>query len=159
MRVQNNASIFCNFQFAVLPLTASDFTKEIYDVRFYNKIIKTQQAKINNLETELSTIKLSYDPVYFYAHLAHNNELAVKFSNDPKYDVTHTHGGFEIKTNNNLNLCFKEPGLYHISYLDGYKTSSTESSISQSTTRIHNGKTFVRVLLSPLKKTLNCVSN
>ena len=127
MRVQNNARIFCNFQFAVLPLTASDFTKEIYDVRFYNKIIKAQQTKINNLETELSTIKLSYVPMYFYAHLAHNNELVVKFSNDPKHDVTYTHSGFEINTNNNSNLRFKESGLYHISYLDGYNTSSTES--------------------------------
>ena len=64
--------------------------------------------------------------MYFYAHLAHNNELAVKFSNDPKHDVTYTRSGFEINTNNNLNLRFKESGLYHISYLDGYKTSSTE---------------------------------
>ena len=52
MQTQNNVSIFCNFQFAVLPLTASDFTKEIYDVRFYNKIIKEQQTKVNNLEIE-----------------------------------------------------------------------------------------------------------
>ena len=74
MRAQNNVSIFCNFQFAVLPLTASDFTKEIYDVRFYNKIIKEQQSKISNLETELSSIKLSLDPVYYYGPSSHNNE-------------------------------------------------------------------------------------
>ena len=52
MKTQNNVSIFCNFQFAILPLTASDFTKEIYDVRYHKKIIKEQQTKINNLEIE-----------------------------------------------------------------------------------------------------------
>ena len=79
MRAQNNVSIFCNFQFAVLPLTASDFTKEIYDVRFYNKIIKEQQIRINNLEIEFSSIKLSFDPVYYYGAMEHNNTHIATF--------------------------------------------------------------------------------
>ena len=121
MRVQNNASIFCNFQFAVLPLTASDFTKEIYDVRFYNKIIKTQQTKINNLETELSTIKLSFDPVYYYGPCGHNNNSTAEFINSSQ--VSFTSGCFEI-TNNNTQLEFKKSGVYNITYIDGVRTTS-----------------------------------
>ena len=121
IKTQNNASIFCNFQFAVLPLTASDFTKEIYDVRFYNKIIKEQQIKINKLETELSSIKLSFDPVYYYGPCGHNNNSTAEFINSSQ--VSFTSGCFEI-TNNNTQLEFKKSGVYNITYIDGVRTTS-----------------------------------
>ena len=125
MKTQNNASIFCNFQFAVLPLTASDFTKEIYDVRFNNKVIKAQQTKINNLETELSTIKLSFDPVYFYGVLAHDNEPIVEFKHAALTPVMFSQGDFEFVPPNYQRLRFKKAGIYKICYLDGVKTSSS----------------------------------
>ena len=121
MRVQNNASIFCNFQFVVLPLTASNFTKEIYDVRFFNKIIKTQQTKINNLETELSTIKLSFDPVFYYGPLAHNNVPLALFKQTAQ--VKFSGADFEFDPPHHTWLRFKKSGIYNISYLDGVKTT------------------------------------
>ena len=124
MQTQNNVSIFCNFQFAVLPLTVSDFTKEIYDVRFYNKIIKAQQIKINKLETELSTIKLSFDTVYFYGKMIHNNASTAKFSwlSQVKFSGT----DFEFTPSDSYErLWFKKSGIYNISFIDGIKTSSS----------------------------------
>ena len=121
MRVQNNASIFCNFQFAVLPLTASDFTKEIYDVRFYNKIIKEQQIEINNLEIELSSIKLSFDPVYYYGAMEHNNIHIAMFKQTSQVKFS----GTEFVPPNYQRLRFKKAGIYNISFIDGVKTSGS----------------------------------
>ena len=120
MRAQNNVSIFCNFQFAVLPLTASDFTKEIYDVRFYNKIIKAQQIKINKLETELSTIKLSFDPVYYYGPLAHNNESIAKFKQTTQLQVKFSEADFEFVPPNYQRFRFK-----NICYIDGVRSNGS----------------------------------
>ena len=123
MRAQKNVSIFCNFQFAVLPLTASDFTKEIYDVRFYNKIIKAQQTKINNLEIELSSIKLSFDPVYYYGAMEHNNIHIAMFKQTSQVKFSGT--DFEFVPPNYQRLRFKKAGIYNISFIDGVKTSGS----------------------------------
>ena len=77
--------------------------------------------KINNLETELSTIKLSYDPVYYYGPCGHNNNSTAEFINSSQ--VSFTSGCFEI-TNNNTQLEFKKPGVYNITYVDGVRTTS-----------------------------------
>ena len=123
MQTQNNVSIYCNFQFAVLPLTASDFTKEIYDVRFYNKIIKEQQIKINKLETELSSIKLSFDPAYYYGPLAHNNIHIAMFKQTSQVKFSGT--DFQFVPPNYQRLRFKKAGIYNICYIDGVRTNGS----------------------------------
>ena len=123
MQTQNNVSIFCNFQFAVLPLTASDFTKEIYDVRFSNKVIKEQQTKINNIEIELSPIKLSFDPVYYYGIMEHNNASIAKFKQTAQLQVRFL--GTDFVPPNYKRLRFNKAGTYNICYNDGAKTSSS----------------------------------
>ena len=125
MKTQNNVSIFRNFQFAVLPLTASDFTKEIYDVRFYNKVIKVQQIKINKLETELSTMKSSFDPVYYYGGMDHNNASIAKFKQTTQLQVKFSGTDFEFVPPNYKRLRFNKAGIYNICYIDGAKTSSS----------------------------------
>ena len=123
MQTQNNVSIYCNFQFAVLPLTASDFTKDIYDVRFYNKIIKEQQIKINNLVIELSSIKLSFDPVFYYGAMEHNNTHIAMFKQTSQVKFSGT--DFEFIPPNYQRLRFKKAGIYNISFIDGVKTSGS----------------------------------
>ena len=125
MKTQNNVSIFCNFQFAVLPLTASDFTKEIYDVRFHNKIIKEQQTKINNVEIELSSIKVSFDPVYYYGIMEHNNASIAKFKQTTQLQVKFSGTDFEFVPPNYKRLRLIKAGIYNICYIDGAKTSNS----------------------------------
>ena len=104
MRTQNNVSIFCSFQFAVLPLMASD--EEIYDVRFYNKVIKAQQTKINNPETELSSIKLSFDQVFYcgpyhtitFQQLYLNKRHKLNSQGQASSSIIHTTTGYDSKS-------------------------------------------------------------
>ena len=121
MNTQQPVNIYYNMQFIVLPSTVNLYSKEIYDTRFYNNIIKAQQMKISRLQTELSTIKLSYDPVYYYGPCGHNNNSTAEFINSSQ--VSFTSGCFEI-TNNNTQLEFKKSGVYNITYVDGVRTTS-----------------------------------
>ena len=89
--------------------------------RFYNNIIKAQQMEISRLQTELSTIKLSYDPVYYYGPYGHDNNSTAEFVNSPQ--ASFTLGCFEI-TNNSTQLEFKKSGVYNITYIDGVRTTS-----------------------------------
>ena len=121
MNTQQPVNIYYSMQFIVLPSTVNLYSKEIYDTRFYNNIIKAQQMEISRLQTELSTIKLSYDPVYYYGPCGHNNNSTAEFINSSQ--VSFTSGCFEI-TNNNTQLEFKKSGVYNITYVDGVRTTS-----------------------------------
>ena len=121
MNTQQPVNIYYSMQFIVLPSTVNLYSKEIYDTRFYNNIIKAQQMKISRLQTELSTIKLSYDPVYYYGPCGHDNNSTAEFVNSPQ--ASFTSGCFEI-TNNNTQLEFKKSGVYNITYIDGVRTTS-----------------------------------
>ena len=152
MQKQNNVSIFCNFQFAVL-LTVSDFTKEIYDVRFYNKIIKEQHTKINNLKTELTSITLPYDPVYYYGAMEHNNKKVAMFKQTSQVKFSRT--DFEFVAPNYQRLRFKKAGIYNISFIIGVKTNgSSHLKIKFFNTGLHitNKNDFIRF---PIDNTLS----
>ena len=120
IKTQLNVSIFCNFQFTVLPLTTNIYAKEIFDVRLYNNVIKAQETKINDLESELTAIKLNYDPVYFYGPLSHNNGHKALFKQTAQ--VKFSGSDFEFVPPNFWYLRFKKSGIYHVCYIDGVKT-------------------------------------
>ena len=98
-----------------------------FNLQYYHsqrKIIKEQQKK-NTLETELSSIKLSFDPVYFYGLLAHDNEPLVEFKHTALTPVMFSQGDFEFVPPNYQRLRFKKAGIYNICYLDGVKTNGS----------------------------------